>query len=633
VWAKAAQFAAGDQALIKVSVGGGPFVTIRTFTSAESTGSYVFYGGSAIPLGHSWYPATASSIVLEFESRTTTGRLSIDDVRVRALIAPAGGGTNQPPTANAGPDQTVADSDGDGAQAVTLSGAASADPDGSIATYEWRQGTALLGQGVTLNRLFAVGEHTITLTVTDNGGATASDTVLVSVPAGGSAGSLAADGFESASFTGGTGRWVGSWSTGGDTSVRTNRDGPHGGSSHVRLRGTSAFLRRTVDLLGASGARLTFWGKATSFDGNDQLLVEVSVNGGSFTRLHTVTNAASDGTYRLYDVPLTGVAATSNVRIEFDSNVSSGSFFVDDVAIVGSAAPAVNQAPTADAGGNQADADADGNGSQGFTLDGRASADADGTIASYVWREGSTVLGSGATLAVTLGVGAHTVTLTVTDDDGATSSDSTLITVTPNQAPTVVAGADLTVNDGDLNGVETVTVSGNGSSDPDGTISRFEWRLGSTLLGTGASLTTTLAVGTHTLTLTAVDNGGATASDSVVITVLPASTTPQPAGDVSISGPSRVDRGDRETFTVLFTNTGNTTLDNVELTFAASPSDRLRDVSPAARVAVGSVAPGATITRTWSGRGNSTGSATATAEAFSGGVRIDAASHAFTVRR
>jgi len=93
---------------------------------------------------------------------------------------------NQAPTADAGPDQTV----NEGAT-VTLSGSNSSDPDGSIASYQW---TRTEGTAVTLSDpasatptftapLVSAGSEALSfqLTVTDNGGLSGTDTVIINV--------------------------------------------------------------------------------------------------------------------------------------------------------------------------------------------------------------------------------------------------------------------------------------------------------------------------------------------------------------------------------------------------------------------------------------------------------------------
>ncbi len=93
---------------------------------------------------------------------------------------------NQPPVANAGSNRTVtADS------RVTLSGAASTDPDDGIAAYQWQQvsGTSVTLSGAnTVNASFVppdVGSSgatlTFKLTVTDRGGLSSSATVRITV--------------------------------------------------------------------------------------------------------------------------------------------------------------------------------------------------------------------------------------------------------------------------------------------------------------------------------------------------------------------------------------------------------------------------------------------------------------------
>ncbi|MFQ5628362.1 MAG: S8 family serine peptidase [bacterium] len=94
-----------------------------------------------------------------------------------------GGIGPQAPVANAGPDQNVTDSDGNGSEAVTLDGSASFDPDGTIVSYQWTEGATVLGNTAVITSSFAVGTHNVTLAVTDNDGLTGSDNVVVAVNA------------------------------------------------------------------------------------------------------------------------------------------------------------------------------------------------------------------------------------------------------------------------------------------------------------------------------------------------------------------------------------------------------------------------------------------------------------------
>ena len=89
--------------------------------------------------------------------------------------------TNLPPAADAGPDQTVIDADGDGAEMVTLDGAASSDRDGTIAGYEWSRDGVFVAAGAAPSVWLAVGRHTLTLEVTDDEGSTAMDTMVARV--------------------------------------------------------------------------------------------------------------------------------------------------------------------------------------------------------------------------------------------------------------------------------------------------------------------------------------------------------------------------------------------------------------------------------------------------------------------
>jgi len=90
------------------------------------------------------------------------------------------------PSADAGQDQSIVNSDGSGAETVTLDGSASSDLDGNITTYHWYENDTLIAEGVTPQVELGVGVHVITLTVTDNDNLTSSDEVTVTVvPASG----------------------------------------------------------------------------------------------------------------------------------------------------------------------------------------------------------------------------------------------------------------------------------------------------------------------------------------------------------------------------------------------------------------------------------------------------------------
>lgn len=88
-----------------------------------------------------------------------------------------------------------------------------------------------------------------------------------------------------------------------------------------------------------------------------------------------------------------------------------------------------NQAPLADAGEDISVADQNGDGSEEVTLDGSGSVDTDGTIVSYVWSENASEFAWGPTPTVTLGARLHTITLTVTDDEGAVDTDTVSVNV------------------------------------------------------------------------------------------------------------------------------------------------------------------------------------------------------------
>ena len=178
--------------------------------------------------------------------------------------------------------------------------------------------------------------------------------------------------------------------------------------------------------------------------------------------------------------------------------------------------------PVANAGTDQTVKDIDGDGAEQVTLDGSASHDPDGTIAGHEWREGATILGSGAQLAVTLAVGTHTLTLEVTDNDGLFATDTVVVTVTP---PSLVAvtvatpeareaglqpGVFTVARDGETTAPLTVhyVVSGTASAGAD-----YQALSGTVLIEAGAA--------TAAITVTPINDELTESNESVVVALSP----------------------------------------------------------------------------------------------------------------
>ena len=86
---------------------------------------------------------------------------------------------NRPPVADAGPDQALECTGS--LIVVQLDGSNSSDPDGDALQYEWYNGSTLLGSTAKLAVQVAQGAYTLTLKVTDPSGASAQDTLNVTV--------------------------------------------------------------------------------------------------------------------------------------------------------------------------------------------------------------------------------------------------------------------------------------------------------------------------------------------------------------------------------------------------------------------------------------------------------------------
>jgi PKD repeat protein len=207
------------------------------------------------------------------------------------------------------------------------------------------------------------------------------------------------------------------------------------------------------------------------------------------------------------------------------------------------------------------------------SFDASGSSDSDGSVVEYRWDfdDDGTADATGRTPSHSFAsCGKHTVTLTVTDDDGATATVSKTVSV--NCPPS--ASYEYTPTEPNVD--ETVTFDGSASSDSDGSIVEYRWDFdgdGSTD-ATGSTVTHAFSSsGKYTVTLTVTDDDGATATVSK--TVLVSSELP-PVGDFE-NPPNDLDGDDKyedvngdETFDVvdvqaLFANRDDSTItDNSE---------------------------------------------------------------------
>ncbi len=403
---------------------------VNTYTISASAGQ----GGSIDPAGQvavngggSQSFAISAESGYEVESVMVDGQnvgpvtsYVFDQMAANHTISVLFAQTNQLPTADAGPDQSV-----DEAQEVILSGLNSMDSDDGIASFSWRQiqGAAVeLSDSASAETTFTAPDVDVEgqalvfeLIVSDNSGATAVDSCIVNVS------------------------WVNEAPTaqaGADQSVMEGQQvSLDAGNSVDPDNGIATYQWRQV--------------QGPSVDLSDTMVVRPS-----FTAPEVDPQGAS---------------------ILFELTVTDGGGLQDtDRCIV--TVSWSNTPPVADAGPDQQVAEG-----QEVYLNGSNSNDQDDGIASYQWRQtnGSPVVLSDPTAVqptffapdvASEGV-SLTFQLTVTDNGGLQHSDACTVNISwENESPVAVAGEDQTVTEG-----EAVQLDAGGSRDVDDGISAYQW--------------------------------------------------------------------------------------------------------------------------------------------------------------
>lgn len=219
-----------------------------------------------------------------------------------------------------------------------------------------------------------------------------------------------------------------------------------------------------------------------------------------------------------------GSSGQVTLTVKIKSGTPGGTTITDSATIDSDQTPPTTQSETTDTCTNQPPvAEAGGpytvNEGSSVTVDGSGSSDPDGDTLTYAWDldNDGTYETPGVTAVVTPQDGPATLTvgLQVSDGKGGVSTDTATINVN-NVAPTVDAGSDQTINEGD-------TASFSGSFTDPGTVDThtIEWDFGDgpTTSGTLTPSHVYADNGIYTVKLKVTDKDGGIGEDSLQITV------------------------------------------------------------------------------------------------------------------
>ncbi|QDG52671.1 tandem-95 repeat protein [Persicimonas caeni] len=537
-----------------------------TFTSTPTGSSAALSDSTAA--SPTFTPDVAGDYVLE---------LTVDDGNATATdtVTITAEAANTAPTADAGTDQTVTVGD-----TVNLDGSNSSDPDtgDSIASYAWTLDSVPTNSGATLTDAATAtpsftadvaGDYVLTLTVTDQSGATGTDTVTITAQSPTNTAPVANDD---------------AFSTDEDVAAIFDVVGNDTDADNDSLTLTAITVDPTNGTASIASNQIDYTPDA-NFNGTDTLTYEISDgNGGTDTATLTITvNAVNDAPTAAAGADQT---VTTGTLVNLDGSNSSD---IDSGDSIASYAWTIDSAPTnstatltdaatatpsftPDEAGDYVllltvEDQSGATGTDTVTITAQASAnndpvttddtltlDEDTTQTIDVAANDTDADGDSLTVSIVTGPtngtasvvsnqieytpdanfnGSDSLTYQVADGNGGTATGTLSITVDPvNDAPTANAGADLTVNEGDV-----VNLNGANSSDIDtgDSIASYAWTLDTKPTNSTATLTdaatatpsfTADVAGDYVLTLTVTDQNAATATDTVTVTAQAVNTAP-----------------------------------------------------------------------------------------------------------
>jgi hypothetical protein len=238
-----------------------------------------------------------------------------------------------------------------------------------------------------------------------------------------------------------------------------------------------------------------------------------------------ITNAGADKT------TVTGLAEGTYI---FALTVIDNLDLKDTAHLTVTVKPSVNQVPVANAGNDMSIVLPE----SSITLDGTASTDKDGSIASWAWTKlegpaAGTIVSpaSGKTAVNGLVEGTYIFELAVTDDKGGTAKASITVIVNPagNVPPIANAGSNMTIT----LPASSVLLDGEASRDEDGQIDSYLWQKISgpnnvvfSSANAVKNTVTGLVEGTYVFQLKVTDDKGAASTARVTLVVKPLPNVP-----------------------------------------------------------------------------------------------------------